>query len=182
MTSRNLCMKLCAAALVSEAALGMGLLLAEPGNAADAEPASACPAAGKPDSRFMGASYCRRCHTNGEAFQFPSKLATLDEFPIWDKRDKHRHAFEALTGDRARQMESLLGMKPGEAATSRECMACHTIGRDCRHSGPIVGRRRQTSCGDRARRQLRSLPRPGVAVGRPCIRNQGIGATASLRC
>ena len=138
MTSRNLGMKLCAAAIFTAAVVAMGHLLAGPGKAADVEPASACPGAGKPDSRFMGASYCRRCHTNGEAFQFPSKLATLDEFPIWDNRDRHRHAFEALTGDRARQMESLLGMKPGAAATSRECMACHTTSVTADTAGPSL--------------------------------------------
>ena len=75
----------------------------------------------------MGADSCALCHTKGNASEVPSELATLDEFSIWRNRDKHRLAFDALGSSRAKQMESLLGMKPGEAATNRQCLACHAI-------------------------------------------------------
>jgi len=138
MTQRNDRLKQSAAVFVATAAIAACLVVAERGKSADAEPVSECPGAGKPESRYMGAGSCSLCHANGNASAVPSELATLDEFQAWDRRDKHRLAFKALTSPRAKEMETLLGMKPGEAATSRQCLACHAIDVTADTAGPTL--------------------------------------------
>jgi hypothetical protein len=128
MKVRKPSMKHYAATLVAAASvLGIALGLAELGISADADPAVECPGVGKPESQYMGADSCALCHTKGDAARAPSKLATLDEFSIWDHRDKHRIAFKSLQSPRALAMEPLLGMNPGDAAKNRQCLACHAI-------------------------------------------------------
>ena len=102
------------------------------------KPAPECPGAGKPESRYMGADSCCAVPHERRGFRHPSELATLDEFSTWDHRDRHRLAFEALSTPCARQMESLLDMKPGEAATSRQCIACHAIDVTADTAGPTL--------------------------------------------
>jgi len=126
------------ATVIAAAALGACLLQARRGRSADAEANPECAGAGKPESRYMGADSCSLCHAKGNAAGTASELATLDEFATWDHRDRHRLAFDALSTPRARQMEALLDMKPGEAATSRQCIACHAIDVTADSAGPTL--------------------------------------------
>ena len=72
----------------------------------------------------MGAASCSLCHDKNEPAHFRISLASLREFAIWNKYDRHRIAFEALRDPRALQMERLLHIKASE---DRRCLACHSI-------------------------------------------------------
>ena len=65
---------------------------------------------------------------------------TLDEFATWEKRDKHRHAFDALTCPRAKQIERLMGLPADKPATKDErCLACHSIDLSRGEQGKLLG-------------------------------------------
>src|SRR6266567_509783 len=110
--------KQCAVAIaVATAACWLGQL----GRSSDApDAAPLCPGAGNPKSQFKGANYCSGCHSPSSDNRLPRDWVALNEFPIWDQHDKHRHAYEALTCPRAKQMELLLGMPKDKPATKDE--------------------------------------------------------------
>jgi Cytochrome c554 and c-prime len=128
----------CALAIaVATAACWFGQL----GKSADApDAAPSCPGGGNPKSQFKGANYCSGCHSPSSDNKLPRDWVALREFPTWDQHDKHRHAYEALTCPRAKQMEVLLRMPKDKPATKDErCLACHSLDLGHGDSGNLLG-------------------------------------------
>jgi hypothetical protein len=73
---------------------------------------------------YNGVGQCRQCHTPGS--EFPRDFVRLDEFPIWELKDKHAQAYVVLRGPLGQQMGKLLGVK--DVTDSRVgCLGCHTL-------------------------------------------------------
>ena len=132
--------KLCAVA-IAVAMAGCLLGLGQLGKSADApDAAPSCPGAGNPKSQFKGANYCSGCHSPSDENKLPRDWVALNEFPTWDRNDKHRHAYESLTCPRAKQMELLLGMPKDKPATKDDrCLACHSIDLAHGDAGKLLG-------------------------------------------
>ncbi len=87
-----------------------------------------------PQSGFVGASDCVRCHSNGIASDptletiFPGLVndswVLLNEVRTWAATDKHVQAFTSLQNERSKRMGELLGVK--EIHRDKRCLACHT--------------------------------------------------------
>lgn len=100
--------------------------------------------------QYKGANYCSGCHSPSNENKLPQDWVLLNEFPIWDQHDRHRHAFEALTCRRAKQIERLMGMPADKPATKDErCLACHSLDLSHGDAGKLLGEpgseRRQTA-------------------------------------
>lgn len=107
---------------------------------AELQPGGAGQRSGAESSQYKGADYCSGCHSPSADNKLPRDWVTLDEFPTWDKHDKHRHAYEALTCPRAKQIERLMGMPADKPATKDErCVACHSIGLSHGEQGKLLG-------------------------------------------
>jgi hypothetical protein len=92
------------------------------------------------NAQFKGANYCSGCHSPSNDNKLPRDWVALNEFPTWDQHDKHRHAYEALTCLRAKQMELLMGMPKDKPATKDErCLACHSLDLAQGDSGKLLG-------------------------------------------
>jgi hypothetical protein len=101
------------------------------GQAPNREPTQVASSQG-PTPYFFSANDCARCHrpNEGEPPLIASEvrlppLVRLDEFKTWSESDKHRRAFDALTGARGQVMGKRLGMNVAEA---RDCLSCHGTG------------------------------------------------------
>ncbi|HEY2147812.1 MAG TPA: multiheme c-type cytochrome [Pirellulales bacterium] len=91
-------------------------------------------------TQYKGADYCSGCHSPSADNKLPRDWVTLDEFATWEKRDKHRHAFDALTCPRAKQIERLMGLPADKPATKDErCLACHSIDLSHGEQGKLLG-------------------------------------------
>jgi hypothetical protein len=79
-----------------------------------------------------GTEGCRACHSGadqrgarGFVGRFRShEFVRLDESVLWDEQDPHSRAFQALTGDRGRQMAAVLGYPVHADA---RCLTCHAV-------------------------------------------------------
>jgi hypothetical protein len=90
--------------------------------------------------QYKGADYCSGCHSPSADNKLPRDWVTLDEFPTWEKHDKHRHAYEALACPRAKQIERLMGMPADKPATKDErCLACHALDLSHGEQGKLLG-------------------------------------------
>ncbi len=87
---------------------------------------------------------CSQCHSAG-ALRAPSvfgggdnapRLVRFDEFNTWERADKHRRAFHALTNPRARSMARRL--KVADVSRERSCLACHSTGFTAEDPAPEV--------------------------------------------
>jgi hypothetical protein len=74
---------------------------------------------------YFGTEICQRCHAEvPDRKQQPPLTCRCTELTLWRERDKHKEAYKALLGDRARRMGELLGVK-GSIAEQKDCLACH---------------------------------------------------------
>src|SRR5207248_11024617 len=81
--------------------------------------------AAKRTPKYFGVSACTQCH-----LQPPDKdiiLCRCTEVAIWREKDKHRQAYDALLGERAKRMGQLLGYKR-EVSKEPACLNCHGVG------------------------------------------------------
>ncbi|MCH7726797.1 MAG: hypothetical protein IH991_10000, partial [Planctomycetes bacterium] len=69
---------------------------------------------------FLGAVFCQGCH-NG-TIPLPNDFSLLDEFVVWEKKDKHSQAFTNLSGDLGKQMAAKLGY---DVTADQKCLSCH---------------------------------------------------------
>ena len=115
-------------ALACIAALAAGA--ATLGRGGEQAPASGSPAAvpAKPTPFVLGARGCANCHTVNSRKDTKEELArwicSMDEFPIFDAKDKHKLAFKGLTGPRGQQMSRLLGT---DVTKLKACVNCHSV-------------------------------------------------------
>jgi Cytochrome c554 and c-prime len=77
---------------------------------------------------IYGARHCGSCHdqrNNGKMSpdEINGLICRMVEFPIYDTLDKHKFAYSALTGDRAKEMTRLLGY---DVKTRDDCLNCHS--------------------------------------------------------
>jgi hypothetical protein len=77
-----------------------------------------------PIKRYFGISACTQCHTQPQDKDIV--LCRCTEVTIWNEKDKHKDAYKALLGDRARVMGQLLGYK-GEVTKESACLTCHAV-------------------------------------------------------
>lgn len=98
---------------------------------ATAQDKAAVPAAGQP--RFQGLRSCVPCHNERIEDKNPfitlsREFCALNEVGIF-AHDKHRQAFELLTGDLGQRMEAILRKGYGDpeykVTTDKKCLACH---------------------------------------------------------
>jgi hypothetical protein len=79
---------------------------------------------------FLDAGACARCHSGYHPVDLggpePAPLVRLDELKTWAERDKHRRAFDALTGPRGQAMGELLRYK--DVRSEPACLSCHATG------------------------------------------------------
>jgi hypothetical protein len=74
---------------------------------------------------FYGMGDCRGCHLKGFEATYPL-ICRCKEIEIWERDDKHRLAYEGLTGDIAKRMHAILRPKE-EFTKSKECLTCHSV-------------------------------------------------------
>ncbi len=103
-------------ALVAMARLGWG-----------DEPAATTQPALKPF--IYGARACASCHDlqnrrNDTKEELANWICRMDEFPIYNSKDKHKLAYQALTGARGRRMGELL---KADVTRIDACLACHSV-------------------------------------------------------
>jgi hypothetical protein len=86
-----------------------------------------------PTRTFFTPDTCVQCHSSGvspRAVQFGSgdgpPLVQMNEAVIWNERDKHRRAYDALTGPRGREIGGSLGF--ADVTRERACLSCHGTG------------------------------------------------------
>ncbi len=78
---------------------------------------------------IFGARACASCHDlqnrrNDTKEELESWICRMDEFPIYNSKDKHKLAFQALTGSRGRRMGELLRT---DVTKLDACLACHSV-------------------------------------------------------
>jgi hypothetical protein len=76
-----------------------------------------------PTPLFYGNSACVNCHKNGD---LKDAVCRGDELSRWNKDDKHRLAYEALTSDLGQQIAKRLGIQ-GPVTEKKECLTCHSV-------------------------------------------------------
>jgi hypothetical protein len=77
---------------------------------------------------IYGSSYCASCHDQENTRKLSPDdieglICQMTEFSIFDTQDKHKLAYSALTGDRAKEMSRLLKY---EVKTKDACLNCHS--------------------------------------------------------
>jgi hypothetical protein len=73
--------------------------------------------------QYYGVGACTNCHVKG--FAKPEEnICRGTEIPHWETKDKHKLAYEALQGDRAKKMGILLG--GWDVSNRKECKSCHS--------------------------------------------------------
>lgn len=78
---------------------------------------------------ILGARACASCHDlqnrrNDTPDELESWICRMDEFPIYNTKDKHKLAYQALIGPRGRRMSALLKT---DVTTIDACLACHSV-------------------------------------------------------
>jgi hypothetical protein len=89
---------------------------------AAAPPAAAQGPAGP--SIHLGVASCASSTCHGATTKSPHSSVPQDEYLIWAKSDKHRLAYRALLGARAKRIARNLGI--ANAASAPLCLNCHT--------------------------------------------------------
>jgi Cytochrome c554 and c-prime len=79
---------------------------------------------------YYGASTCADCHSLDDPKKvrgLPPILCRCNEFPIWDKKDKHKLAYTNLfkPDGKGEQMRKLLGYSDQDVKT--KCVVCHGV-------------------------------------------------------
>ncbi len=78
---------------------------------------------GGPTKLYFGVEACVMCHTKPENRN--PILCQCIEVPIWEKKDKHKQAWNVLVeSDRAKRMGDLLHINVSKA---KECVSCHGV-------------------------------------------------------
>jgi hypothetical protein len=108
----------------------LGVVLAVPDSGGD-EPSNRAAAANQQQlARFIyGGRYCSACHDQKyHPVYKPEELDRLacrmDEYGTFHRQDKHQLAFQALTGDRGREMGKLLR---ADVQRLDACVNCHSV-------------------------------------------------------
>jgi hypothetical protein len=124
------CAMVCAS-LATPLRSGFGLS-AETPNPGDASPAwseaigerSAPQADGA--GKYIGPGSCAATSCHGSVKPFAGSRILQDEYSTWILKDKHSHAYQALTGEVGERMVGILklGSKAEEAP---KCLACHAL-------------------------------------------------------
>ncbi|MFI5456222.1 MAG: multiheme c-type cytochrome [Isosphaerales bacterium] len=94
-------------------------------------PAGRTPAPNPPGlARYIyGARHCKGCHDQKnnptyKAEELEGWICQMVEFDTFDKQDKHKLAFAALTGSRGQQMSKLLNT---DVTKIEACLNCHSV-------------------------------------------------------
>lgn len=81
----------------------------------------------EPEEKILGASACISCHEKpSDVYQREKRtdFVRLDESSIWQTKDLHGKAFEALKQPLAQQMHKILGY---DVTTAPQCLSCHSV-------------------------------------------------------
>ncbi len=73
---------------------------------------------------YFGTVACMECHKAGTLVTNP--LCNCKEAVIWDKDDKHKLAYQVLTGDRAKEMAKKMGRQE-KWTEDKNCLSCHSV-------------------------------------------------------
>lgn len=76
---------------------------------------------------YFESAACYTCHNQEPTFNdqiLKPRICKCNEFDIWESKDKHRLAYLALTGERAKTMAKNLKY---DVTTHKACVACHSI-------------------------------------------------------
>lgn len=82
---------------------------------------------GLPAEVYYEASSCYGCHNQPQPFVDPVVRPTIcrcNEFEIWETTDKHRLAYAALKGERAKTMGKLMKI---DVLKDKACVSCHGV-------------------------------------------------------
>ena len=71
----------------------------------------------------LGVASCGGTNCHGAADRPPGSSVPGNEYIIWSKRDKHRHAYNALLQEQAVRMAHALGLP--DAVNQKLCLDCH---------------------------------------------------------
>src|SRR5271156_2120895 len=128
------------AACVSPLAPALGNASADDGTAREAarsKPKDSAPAAaassvsanadtGSEPMKYIGPGSCAATSCHGSIKPIAGSRILQNEYSTWIIKDKHSHAYQALTGDIGERMASILklGAKAEEAP---KCLACHAL-------------------------------------------------------
>jgi hypothetical protein len=110
---------------------------AEPTNSASADAASrpvettAAPAAKPADSngepvKYIGPGSCAATSCHGSVKPVAGSRILQNEYSTWIVKDKHSHAYQALTGDIGERIARILKLN-SRAEESPKCLACHAL-------------------------------------------------------
>ena len=80
-----------------------------------------------PGVSFYESNSCHGCHSKPQPFVDPVIMPIIcrcNEFDIWETTDKHRLAYVALKGERARTMGKNLNI---DVLTDKSCVSCHGV-------------------------------------------------------
>ena len=81
----------------------------------------------EPEEKILGANACIACHEKPSARWERQKVTDfirLDESTIWEKRDLHGKAFEALKQPLGQQMAKVLNY---DVTKAPQCLSCHSV-------------------------------------------------------
>jgi Cytochrome c554 and c-prime len=103
---------------------------AEPTNSASANPA-AKPADSNTDSngepvKYIGPGSCAATSCHGSVKPVVGSRILQNEYSTWIVKDKHSHAYQALTGEIGERIARILKLN-SKAEESPKCLACHAL-------------------------------------------------------
>jgi hypothetical protein len=77
-------------------------------------------------SKYIGPGSCAATSCHGSVKPVAGSRILQNEYSTWILKDKHSHAFGALTGDVGERMARILKLE-GKAEEAPKCLACHAL-------------------------------------------------------
>jgi hypothetical protein len=114
------------------AALFLPLALVVRIAAAKNEPAQQADSASKPadsnaePSKFIGPGSCAATSCHGSVKPVAGSRVLQNEYSTWILKDRHSHAYDALTGDTGKQIAQILKLD-SNAEKASKCLVCHAL-------------------------------------------------------
>ena len=92
---------------------------------------TAAPAAKPADSngepvKYIGPGSCAATSCHGSVKPVAGSRILQNEYSTWIVKDKHSHAYQALTGDIGERIARILKLN-SKAEESPKCLACHAL-------------------------------------------------------
>lgn len=102
----------------------LGLLMAAWGLAGTLPAADVPPMPFESQALHLGVATCAGSNCHGSARPFDNSPVLQNEYFLWQRDDAHSNAYKVLQGPAGKRIAANLGLK--DAATSPECLTCHT--------------------------------------------------------